>query len=305
MAELITRWFGAVDSDGFVTAEDLDHNYGHLENCDPEVDMVMVETDAGRLVGYTRTDWNQVVDGAREYSVFAKFDPDMRGTKLPVALLEAGRGRAREIAAGHELHCARLFAGWASDREPELLAAYAMLGFTPVTYGATMVRQDLENIPAAPLPDGLEIRPVEESHLRAIWEADIEAFRDHWGFSEQSEEAWDRFLTRPHRDESLWKVAWLGDDVIGQVRSFINHDENQEFGRLRGWTEDISTRRDWRKRGVARALICESLRELGARGMAEAALGVHTENPTGAFQLYESLGYVVTEMFTTFHQPLD
>ena len=179
-----------------------------------------------------------------------------------------------------------------------------MLGFKPVTYVATMVRPDLENIPDVPLPDGLEIRPVQESHLRAIWEADVEAFRDHWGFSEQYEDTWDRFLTFPHRDESLWKVAWHGDEVIGQVRSFINDDANRELGRMRGWTEDISTRRDWRKRGVARALICESLRELHTRGMTEAALGVHTENPTGAFQIYESLGYVVTEVFTTFQQPV-
>ena len=44
---------------------------------------------------------------------------------------------------------------------------------------------------------------------------------------------------------------------------------------------------------MAKALICQSLRVLRDRGMHEAALGVHTENPTGAFQLYLSLGYEV------------
>jgi ribosomal protein S18 acetylase RimI-like enzyme len=38
--------------------------------------------------------------------------------------------------------------------------------------------------------------------------------------------------------------------------------------------------------------------------MTEAALGVHTENPTGAFRLYESLGYEVRERYTTFQQPV-
>jgi mycothiol synthase len=76
------------------------------------------------------------------------------------------------------------------------------------------------------------------------------------------------------------------------------------LGLRRGWTEFISTARDWRKRGVARALICESLRELKDRGMSDAALGVHTENPTGAFHLYESLGYEVQERYTTFQQPV-
>ena len=57
--------------------------------------------------------------------------------------------------------------------------------------------------------------------------------------------------------------------------------------------------------GVARALIAASLRELGARGMDEAALSVHTENPNGAFQLYESMGYRVVRMFTDLKKPME
>lgn len=304
MAEMITRWCRASGIDEIATAADLDHNYAHIENCDPDTDMVMVETNSGRLVGYTRTDWQQEVEGPRKYAVFAKIDPDMRGTDLPLALLTAGRGRAQAIAVTDGVDCPKLFEGSVSDHEPDLRQAYQALGFTPVTYGATMVRPNLDDVPDATLPVGLEIRPVEESHLRAIWEADKEAFRDHWGYAEPSEEDYLRFLEFPHRDESLWKVAWDGDGVAGQVRSFINADENAEFGQQRGWTEDISTRRDWRKQGVARALICASLRELKQRGMTDAALGVHTENPTGAFQLYESLGYAVTDRYTTFQLPI-
>lgn len=305
MAELITRWYRACGIDEIATVEELDHNYAHLEHCDPDTDMLMVETSDGRLVGYTRTDWVQVVDGPRKYAVFAKVDPDMRATGLPLALLRAGRQHGRAIASAHDVDCSKVFEGWVSEKEPDFVQAYEDLGFAAVTYGATMVRPHLEDIPDAALPDGLEIRPVEESHLRAIWEADKEAFRDHWGYSEPSEDDYRRFLEFPHRDESLWKVAWDRDGVAGQVRSFINADENAELGRRRGWTEFISTRRDWRKKGVARALICESLRELRNRGMTDAGLGVHTENPTGAFQLYESLGYVVTDRYITYRQPIE
>lgn len=265
----------------------------------------MVETSAGRLVGYTRTDWEQALDGPRKYAVFAKIDPDVRSTGLPMALLRAGRDHARLIADTHNVDGPKVFEGWVSEREGVFRKAYETLGFTAVTYDATMVRPHLDDIPGAALPNGLKIRPVDESQLRTIWEADKEAFRDHWGYSEPSEKDYLRFLEFPHRDESLWKVAWDGDGVAGQVRSFINSDENAALGRQRGWTEFISTRRDWRKQGVARALICASLRELKQRGMIDAALGVHTENPTGAFQLYESLGYVVTDRYTTFQQPID
>src|SRR5262249_41164737 len=150
-----------------------------------------------------------------------------------------------------------------------------------------------DELPDQPLPDGLEIRPVRKEEIRAIWDADVDAFRDHWGFVEQTDEDFARFLAWPYHDPTLWKIAWDDEGVAGQVKSFINTAENRAHGRERGWTESISTSRRWRRRGVAKALIVESIRELAARGMTEVALGVHTENPTGAYQLYESLGYEV------------
>jgi mycothiol synthase len=302
MANLINRWNRAVGTANRVSATDLDANYAHLVNCDPAVDMLVVEDRDGTLAGYTRTDWWQVVDGERKYAVFAKVDPDWKETALPHALLAACHDRALATASAHAVECRRVLEGWAEDHEVEWTVAYASLGFSPVTYEAVMVRPHLDDIPHAPLPDGLEIRQVEDGHLRTIWEAEGEAFRDHWGFSQPTEEDWGRFLDFPHRDESLWKVAWEGDRVVGQVRSHINPAENADLGVDRGWTENISTHRDWRRRGVAKALICESLRELRARGMKEAALGVHTENPNGAFALYESLGYEVREHHTTFQK---
>ena len=48
----------------------------------------------------------------------------------------------------------------------------------------------------------------------------------------------------------------------------------------------------------------ESIRELADRGMTEVALGVHTENPNGAFDLYAGLGYEVVGSWTTYRKPL-
>ena len=305
MADILNRWCRAFGLEDVSTAAEIDHNYAHLENCDPDKDMVLVETADGRLAGYTRTDWWQVEDGERKYAVFAKLDPDWQDTTLAFALLKAASEHGVHTAAGHDVDCSKVLEGWAGDVEQVMHDAYLALGFSPVTYGAMMVRPHLDAIPDLTLPDGVEVRPVEESHLRTIWEADHEAFRDHWGYTAPTEEDWERFVGFPHRDETLWKIAWEGDRVVGQVRSFISEPENAELGQLRGWTEFISTHRDWRKRGVASALICESLKELKARGMTEAALGVHTENPTGAFRLYESLGFEVRESDTTFQRPID
>ena len=39
-------------------------------------------------------------------------------------------------------------------------------------------------------------------------------------------------------------------------------------------------------------------------GMAQTALGVDTQNPSGALQLYESMGYKVISQSTVYRKPL-
>ena len=126
---------------------------------------------------------------------------------------------------------------------------------------------------------------------RRIWDADSEAFRDHHDAATRSEEDFERWFTMPNIDTSMWRVAWDGDEVVGSVMTFIWPEENEKLGLNRGWLEHISVRRPWRKQGVAKALIVDTLRMLRDLGIAEGALGVDAKNPTGALQLYESLGF--------------
>jgi ribosomal protein S18 acetylase RimI-like enzyme len=168
-----------------------------------------------------------------------------------------------------------------------------------------MLRPSLDDIPETPLPSGLEVRPAKPEHFRAIWEAAREAFKDGWGYAPWPEENFQEFLEFPHYDPSLWRVAWDGDQVAGMVLSYINGEENAQYNRQRGYTEDISVRHPWRRRGLARALIVESLHALRAQGMTEAALGVDTENPSGALRLYESLGYRPVTRWTFFRKRMD
>jgi ribosomal protein S18 acetylase RimI-like enzyme len=89
------------------------------------------------------------------------------------------------------------------------------------------------------------------------------------------------------------------------VLNFIDQPENREYNRLRGYTENICVRRTWRRRGLARALIARSLSAIKERGMLEAALGVDTENVTGALQLYESMGFRPVKRFTTYRKVME
>ena len=303
LARIITASARGEGDDRVETAEALASAYDHLERCDPARDLLVAEVD-GSPVGYSRVFWDQELDGPRVYKQVCFLDPVFGGRGIGSAMFAWNEARLREIAAGHEPTESFLEA-WVGDANEAATALVRSAGYEPITYMAEMVRPSVEDLPDHPLPDGLEIRPVRDEDIRTIWEAEVDAFRDHWGFVEQTEEDYQRFIAFPYHEPALWKIAWDDEGVAGQVKSFINTAENEAHGIKRGWTEAISTARRWRRRGVAKALIVESIRELAARGMTEVALGVHTENPNGAYTLYESLGYEVVKTWTTYRKPLE
>ena len=149
--------------------------------------------------------------------------------------------------------------------------------------------------PRRAAPDGLELRPVTPDQHRPIHDAQVEAFRDHWGSREPTEHDFEVTYAHKELDTGLWVIAWDGDQIAGVVENWIYPEENATLGVARGWLESISVRRPWRRRGLARALTAASLARLRDAGMVEGMLGVDATNPTGAFGLYEGLGFEIKQ----------
>jgi mycothiol synthase len=286
------------------TVEELEHLYYWFTNFDFCRDMILAY-DGDRPAAYCGMTWSDEPSGERIYHWWLLVAPDWRGRRIESILLDYAEKHLRALAARNKTGHEKYFQSWILDTEIDKVEMVEVRGYQPFTYGAIMVRPLSEPIPEAVLPEGLEVRPVEESHLRPIFDADQEAFRDHFGFIEadDKDKAFQNVLDFPHMDTSLWKIAWDGDRIAGQVKPYINSEENERYNRKRGYTEEISTHRSWRKKGVATALINLSLKELKERGMEEAALGVHTENKNGAYRLYEKLGYRIVEMQIVYRRP--
>jgi mycothiol synthase len=293
MAAILTEYRQFGGDPEMVSAEQLDVTYANLTNCDVENDIAVIELIDGEPVGYVRVTWEEREDGSRDYVLFSPMRPAHLGEAVFHALVEAQESHLRPIADGVGIARYRAYAphpgpSLAPTHEAAWLEA---LGYEAIRFGASLRRADLENVPDLPLPDGVELRAVTPEMLRPIFDAHWEAFRGDWDFTEATEEDFQQFLDDPLRDESMWKIAWAGDIVVGQVKSFINSEENAEMGYLRGYTEYISTHAQWRNKGIAGSLLASSLRELKARGMTEAALGVDTQNAGGSFHLYTKMGF--------------
>ncbi len=278
--------------------------YAHLERSDPARDILVVEL-GDEIVGYARVLWGDANDGSRYYDGFCFLRPDARRQGIGRAMLTWSEDRRRVIAdahaaAGEGLDRPRWMTTFVHDGDRGGRVLLESAGYEPFRRFFSMLRPDLESIPDAPLPEGLEIRPIprDRAVLRQVFDAAGEAFRDHFGWVDEGDEAFASFIENPATDPDLWLVAFNGHEVAGAVLNGIHR--HGDGSAAEGWLDSVFTRRPWRRRGLARALIVRSLRLLRDRGLASAALGVDAENPNQALGLYESCGFRMASSSTAF-----
>lgn len=286
--------------------EGLARWYATASGWNPLVDAILAEVN-DELVGYGRVRWLDDNDGGRNYHTWGTVHPSWRRRGIGRAILRADVRRLREIAAQHDLDSGveRRLESWSYEHQPGAIALLESEGFQTVRYSFEMLRPNLDDIAEFPLPEGLEVRPVRPEDHRAIWDANVEAFRDHWGAPDLSDQAFERYFGGSDFEPELWRVAWDGAQVAGQVDNMVMREYNAQTGSRRGLLAGVSVRRPWRGRGLARALVSQSLVAFRDRGMTDAVLGVDADNPTGALGVYEANGFVVHLVERVYQKPLD
>ncbi len=292
-----------LDFDMLQTLDEFKLSYKHLVNCDPFKDILVAELDWS-VIGYSRVYWSRKQQSGYNYNHFVVLDPDWYGKGIRKAIIAWNEKRGREVAKQHPDTETKEFQTWSMSNEDLWISIIESSGYSKVRYGYFMTRPITGELPDMPLPEGLEVRPATPDHYRKVWEADNEASKDGWEMTEISEERYKHWLEHPEFQPEKWQVAWDGDKVAGAVLPFINEEENKKYDRLRGYSEFIHVGREWRGRGVAKALIARSFVLLRDLGMKEACLGVDAENPTGALRLYEAMGFKVDKTFFTFRKKL-
>ena len=285
------------------TARNIEVEWAGKEGADPVNDVVIVERD-GQVIAASGLE-RVVRDDLPTYDIWGYVDPAFRRQGLGTWLMGWSLGHAR-VRASREDPGTRVAVGtFAEDSELGHRALNVAHGLEPVRHFFLMRRTGLDVVPDAPLPEGLEIRPVTEDQRRTIFDAENEAFRDHWGHREMGDIAFQTTFARDELDTDLWVVAWDGDQVAGVVQNWIWPEENEKLGVKRGWLEHISVRRPWRRRGLARALTAVSLVRFREVGMEEGMLGVDSQNENGALGLYEGLGFEVYSKATAYQRDLE
>ncbi len=303
LAEVMNRGNAADGVEEAQSGEELATEHAKIDDFDVARDVLVAEAD-GTVIGFA-SGQRVVRDEVLVGETWGAVDPAFRRRGLATALFEATRVRLATELVADPRPGPRELRSFAMDLETGARGLLADRGFVPIRYGFEMRRFLTGTLPDRALPAGIEMRPVTPGQHRVIFDADNEAFEDHWGHRPPSEGDFVAQFEGPSVDTSLWCVAWDGDQVAGVVMNAIIATENERLGVRRGWLDHVSVRRPWRGRGVAKALCAASMRVLRERDMDEAWLGVDGENPMGALALYEGLGFQVARRWQAYGRPVD
>jgi ribosomal protein S18 acetylase RimI-like enzyme len=255
--------------------------------------------------------WPEPVDEERVARAWDApgFDPalDARVAEdVYVAVQDIGDGRAWiELQGGErvdalewaeqraaEKGAARLMSGaWSTDED--VLAALGARGYERVRQSQRMEialgGARFEQL----VPDGIAVRPLRPGEERAVYEVHHEAFRDTWEEISSSYEEWAHWNLQPPRFvPELWFLACAGEEICGIALSHP-HPTAPDLG----WLGILGVRREWRGRGIGRALLLRVFAAFAERGFERVALGVDSDSPTGAHALYEAVGMRVTRRY--------
>jgi mycothiol synthase len=180
-------------------------------------------------------------------------------------------------------------------RAKELLEAR---GYQVVRHFWRMAIELSHSVPAAQWPDGIRVAALDSGiDLRRAYAAGREAFKDHWGHVESSEEeGFERFMYRlendPDIDRSLRFVALDGDEIAAVCYANPRDGVDERAG----YIELLGVRPAWRKRGLALGLLRHAFAALRERGRIGCSLHVDSESLTGATRVYEKAGMHVSEL---------
>jgi mycothiol synthase len=217
-------------------------------------------------------------------------DPAHTGRGAGTLLLAAVEERARElepdITPGQRvyLESAHLFGDATAP------ALFSGRGYEHVRTFFRMVRRSDGLEPSPSLPAGMTFRAFDpDLHGPVVHAAFEEAFVSEWGHQPRDYAEWleKKIVAQARFDPELVVVVWDGDEVAGLS---LNYDKRMGDW---GWVANLAVRPAWRKRGLGLALLQESFRRFAERGENTVALGVDSENPTGATRLYERAGMTV------------
>ncbi|MBN1563134.1 MAG: GNAT family N-acetyltransferase [Anaerolineae bacterium] len=276
-------------------------------NLNIDTDVWLVHTPAGKLVGY-----GVFSDRAPHVNLWAwsAIHPDYRDQGIGDTLIELAEDRAREVIPLAPSDARIALYRNANTKNKYITRLLPQHGYRSVRHSWRM-KLELEAQPPAPVyPAGVRLRAIDPARdALTIYRTVEDCFSDHWGYvAVPEEEGFTRLQhhmhTAPNFDPTLWFLAVQdtpdGEDIAGVIlcAPFMPNDPAMAY------ISTVGVTRDWRRQGVALAMLHSVFGELYRRGIARVALHVDAQSLTGATRLYEKAGMHVDQHYEEFEKEL-
>jgi len=222
--------------------------------------------------------------------------PSHRGLGIGRALLDWHRTRARQHLAASDLELPGWSMLYVEEKNESGVRLAHRVGLSLVRYFTKMERDLADDIPELALPDGLVLAIPTPADSARIMVAKNDAFRDHWGSQPSVEEGWNSMMSQPTVRWDLSVIATAvdgtgGEDVAGFVMTQVYPDDFEHQGYVGGYIPLVGVVKEWRRQGVAPALLAAAFKLYREAGHERVALDVDSENPSGALGLYTGMGF--------------
>jgi len=273
-------------------------------NFNLETSVRVAVTPDGKMVGFA--DVGDTAPVPVRAFVWARAHPDYLNQGIEDQLMDWAEERAKQvISRAPEGARVVIHSESCNTYEPGL----RMLKNRGMIYVRSFydMKVELENEPPQPQwPEGITVRVANyEQENRAIFQARDEAFKDHWGYTQQpfeeSLQQWQHFIENDANfDPSWWFLAMDGDQIAGFSLCWPKTDHDPDMG----WVGMLGVLRPWRRKGLALALLQHSFGEFWRRGSHKVGLGVDASNLTGAMRLYTKAGMSPFRQFDLYEKEI-
>ena len=182
---------------------------------------------------------------------------------------------------------------------------FAYFGMKAVRFEEDVIRE-LNDLPGIDANSEYSIIPWDSARNEEARSVKNFAFQDHWGSTPNSSEVWLQLVSgsTARLDHSFFAVNQQRE-IVGLLLTHRFESDDELLEKRIGWIDKLATLAEYRKQSIAKNLIAHALRSYAQNGFTHAALTVDTENPTGAYGLYASLGFELFRGKVTFERVVD
>lgn len=285
--------------------ERVDHTGDHYNEADLVEEMANPDIELGRdlvgafdgdaMVGYFCVYPRSVGDWSHKIYLEGSVHPERRGEGIGTLLAEAMMTRAVEAHHERNPDAPALYLLGGPSTNTEQAALMAGIGLEPDRWNFVM-RADLTEVAEpTPMPAGLVLKRYDASTAPLVRETHNTVFLDHPNFTPWTEVMWRQWVTESRNFRPDLSFVVVDPEVPDRLVAYVQTNEFDAFfqatGRREAYVGKVGTRREYRGRGVATALLRHCLAAYRDAGYDEASLDVDSENPTGALGVYERAGF--------------